>query len=339
VLMDRLSAVRTWSYISQKSHWLAEPELFRERTRAIEDQLGDVLHQRLLERFVAERSTRRPHGQKRNERPSQASGHPFGKLAALVSVPAQPDFHEQLIAASFAELPMSADGVISFEGERVARLVAGPSLLHPQLKLLLDDVAGGLRSRIERRLLAHTRDLVADLLSPLSLPGEQSAPLRGLLYQLEQGLGSVGRREAAAGLLALTDRDRQQLVQAEIIEGRHALFSRPSFSAQRMRVRAVLCRLSDPSVASLPAGFELSAASRSYAQVARDTLLRLGFVKLKSWLLRCDVLEMLVRSGAADPTRELSERVATVSRLLGCGEDEATEVAEELTLRRRARRR
>ena len=341
-LMDRLSAIRTWSYVSQKPHWLSEPDEWRERTRAIEDRLGDVLHERLLARFVSERSTRRPHGEKHNQRTErQLAGHPFGKLAALMTPGReQLDFHEQLIAARFDELSLSAEGVVMFEGQRVAKLVAGPSLLHPQPKLLLEDVtASGLRSRIERRMLAHTRDLVSDLLGPLQLPGELSAPLRGLLYQLQQGLGSTSRREASAELSALSELDRRLLAEAEIVLGRDALFSRPTFSSPRMRLRAVLCRLLDPTVAQLPRGFEHGAATRSLASIERATALCLGFVKLRSWLVRCDVLEMLVRSGAADPAFAPEERVEKLRTLLGGNDEQARELAQELLPRRRARRR
>jgi ATP-dependent RNA helicase SUPV3L1/SUV3 len=62
-LMGRLAAVRTWTYISNRAAWLRDAEVWRERTRSLEDRLSDALHERLVARFVdrkRKRGTRRP---------------------------------------------------------------------------------------------------------------------------------------------------------------------------------------------------------------------------------------------------------------------------------------
>jgi ATP-dependent RNA helicase SUPV3L1/SUV3 len=51
-LMDRLAAIRIWTYISHRSSWLHDAEQWQERTRHIEDALGDALHERLVVGFV-----------------------------------------------------------------------------------------------------------------------------------------------------------------------------------------------------------------------------------------------------------------------------------------------
>ena len=48
VLLARLAAVRTWLYVSHQSRWLENAQTWQERTRALEDRLGDLLHARLL---------------------------------------------------------------------------------------------------------------------------------------------------------------------------------------------------------------------------------------------------------------------------------------------------
>jgi ATP-dependent RNA helicase SUPV3L1/SUV3 len=55
-LLQRISHIRTWTYVAQRAGWLDDPKAWQERTRAIEDKLSDALHERLTQRFVDRRS-------------------------------------------------------------------------------------------------------------------------------------------------------------------------------------------------------------------------------------------------------------------------------------------
>jgi len=55
-LTQRIAGVRTWTYVSYQSDWLADADHWQERTRAIEDRLSDALHERLTQRFVDRRT-------------------------------------------------------------------------------------------------------------------------------------------------------------------------------------------------------------------------------------------------------------------------------------------
>jgi len=56
-LAGRIAAIRTWAYIAQRPDWLADPVLWADRTRAIEEKLSDALHASLTQRFVDKRTT------------------------------------------------------------------------------------------------------------------------------------------------------------------------------------------------------------------------------------------------------------------------------------------
>ena len=51
-LANRIAHIRTWTFVSNRADWLADPEHWQERTRAIEDSLSDALHEQLTQRFV-----------------------------------------------------------------------------------------------------------------------------------------------------------------------------------------------------------------------------------------------------------------------------------------------
>jgi ATP-dependent RNA helicase SUPV3L1/SUV3 len=336
-LMDRLSAVRTFTYVSHQGGWLEQQEEFRLRTRAVEDRLSDALHERLLERFVEPAERRRTRSLSKAERADQH--HPFARLALLdvggsdAEPRSQIDWVERLVSADYQELLLDPAGELWFDGERVARLARGQSLLRPELKLVLSDaVDAGARSRIERRLRAHTRDLVNSLLEPLALAVSDSAPLRGLSYQLEQGLGTVLKRDASAQLAGLSDQERALLVQREIVVGRHTVYAAPLLASERLTVREALCRaqLGREAAVGLPSTQLLY--QRLAATSDRELALRVGFVPLASWAVRCDVLERL----AALPPEAAREEAML---MLGASEEEARGLLRELPRGRKRRRR
>lgn len=56
-LMTRIAHIRTWTYISFKSHWLERAGYWQEVARCIEDKLSDALHEALIKRFVDQRAS------------------------------------------------------------------------------------------------------------------------------------------------------------------------------------------------------------------------------------------------------------------------------------------
>jgi ATP-dependent RNA helicase SUPV3L1/SUV3 len=322
-LMDRLAQIRTWTYVSHQSGWLASPGVLQERARALEDKLSDALHARLLERFVDPTEKRRP---------APSVGSPFAALA-----PAHTDEHarwvERLVDASFAELVLEPSGTLSFAGEQVARIVRGQSLLRPALKLRLPDwVERGASIRIERRLTAHLRDLSAQLLGPLVIEVSDSAPLRGLSYQLEQGLGTASRQQAAAQLEALGERERAALQESGIVVGRQTVFARASLEEDVLRIREAWVKAwlgkDDPLARVSP---ELGVV-RKPRDADPQLALALGFFSLASFLVRCDALEWLL-------SREPSQQQAAAVERFQLEEAEAQALLRELPSRRRRRRR
>ncbi|MDB2478563.1 helicase-related protein [Alphaproteobacteria bacterium] len=51
-LLNRISNIRTWTFITNRSNWLDETEYWQNQAKTIEDKLSDELHERLTQRFV-----------------------------------------------------------------------------------------------------------------------------------------------------------------------------------------------------------------------------------------------------------------------------------------------
>ncbi|MEY4510689.1 MAG: hypothetical protein RLZZ450_2811 [Pseudomonadota bacterium] len=340
VLMDRLAAARTWTYVSHQSGWLERPGELSLRTRELEDKLSDALHERLLERFVDPADKRKKSVQ--GARSEGASNHPFASLAGFAlpghdgsEVKTRAQWVEGLIAAQFVGLSVDALGQINYRGERIARLARGQTLLRPGLKLLLPEwVEPGASARIERRLVAHTRDLVSNLLEPLALVGSDSAPLRGLAYQLEQGLGSVQKQQARPQLDALSAAERALLDERQIVVGRQTVLATPLLSRARLDVRAALCRAwagkDEPTTSLTHDGLSMRIAPGT--RLDRELALRMGFFVLPSWAVRCDVMERLL---SLAPESALEE----AQLMVGIDDEGARSLLRELPRAKRRRKR
>ena len=340
-LLARLAFIRTWTYIAHRPAWVADPGHWQERTRAIEDRLSDALHERLVDRFVDPRrnATRAARPRDGDARLHDAS--PFAVLAHLVTAPSAPaprpaNRLEQLIDAPHERIGIDPAARIRFADELVGRLVRGVDLLRPNV-VLADGVtlSRGLRQRVERRLVAAGRDLAAEVLAPLRSDrlADLGAAGRGVIYQLEQGLGTILARDARAQLQTLPPADRRRLEQAGICLGLHVVYLRgalkPGLVARRAALAAAFWGAAAETVhppasaVSIPAQPDRPAGL--YAAV--------GFPLTGSRAVRADVLERLVRElrrlarhGPFDPGDP-------VRRRLCCPRDDVRPVVEALGYR------
>jgi ATP-dependent RNA helicase SUPV3L1/SUV3 len=323
---------------------VAEPQIWQERARALEDQLSDTLHARLLSRFVSGRSRVAAVGGMTSSRES-STHHPFAKLAAL-SASWQPQSElsgearwvERIVQASFEDFQLSANAEIALHSqdkvaERLARLKAGTSLLAPTLQLLLPDgVDKGARTRVERRLQAHVKDLLSFLLAPIQPPERaalahdpEAAALRGLLYQLEQGLGSARRQDVAPQLALLRPADRSTLARWGVRIGRASVYAEAMLQPERLRIRAALCHAWQPPDRARPAAPDHLARSYKLQSASdKQSALMRGYVPVGTWAVRCDLTERaLAELDKPDPQ-------AAIQSLLACEAEQAAAILAAL---------
>ncbi|MEO1643525.1 MAG: helicase, partial [Pseudomonadota bacterium] len=167
LLQQRLAMIRTWTYAAFRPDWLAEPEHWRDRTRAVEDRLSDALHEALTLRFVDRRTTALIAGLKREDLLTTdvsdtgevtIEGHMVGRLIGLSFEPETnastlegktlrnaavqalaPEIAQRLkLIAGAPEMALKIDenAQIIWNGAPVAKLVTGPHWIAPAAKLI-----------------------------------------------------------------------------------------------------------------------------------------------------------------------------------------------------------
>ncbi len=319
-LLGRIASIRTWTYVSHRAGWLAEPRHWQERTRKIEDRLSDALHERLTEQFVDRRGAiiarADPDGlvaEIAEDGEVRIQGLVAGKLEGFRFAP-EPGLKEKargLLAAANRVLRESiVERVQLFAGEsddafrlgeergllwreaRVARLVKGEDALHPRVDVLASELLDPpLRETVRRRLAAWLDKHVRARLGPLFTLREAQlgGAARGLAFTLGESLGTVPRRAVAPLIEGLTPSDRRALAGLGVRLGRWVVFLPAALDVGALRLRAVLwCLANEQNGLPLPAG---QVTAPKDGRVPSSYYAACGYHPVGGRVLRVDTLE------------------------------------------------
>jgi len=262
-LAQRLAYVRTWSYAAHRKDWTKDPEYWTSRTREVEDQLSDALHERLTARFIDRRTSALMKGlREKTDLQSglnrlgevTVEGHFVGRLnglsfeadaageplarravanAAMKAV--RPEVNRllsQLSQADDAELALGEDGLLNWKDDPVGRLKAGGDPFTPGVDLIGGELGSSeLIAQAEKRLMTYAAEQAKARLEPLldmrkalKEEGRLDGLARGVAYQLVENFGAMSRAKLADELSALSVPERQSLRRAGVRIGEHAVF-------------------------------------------------------------------------------------------------------------------
>jgi ATP-dependent RNA helicase SUPV3L1/SUV3 len=321
-LMTRIAHIRTWTYIAHRPDWLADAAQWQERARGIEDRLSDALHDRITQRFVDRRSAFLVK-QLASDRDLLASvshggevkveGHYVGRLEGFRFIPDEAAIGveaktllaaanrvlrgeialraQRLAAAADGEFALQPDGVVTWRGGAVGRLVAGDGVLAPKVETLPGDfLDGDLREGVRRRLSVFVRAALAHGLLPLfrAREADLNGAARGLVFQLGEALGSLPAAAVASQRAALSAGDRKALAKLGLRFGTESIYLEALLKPHAAALRGLLWALwQDTPVPSPPSG---TAAARDPA-VPEAAYAAMGWRVLGPRVLRVDRVE------------------------------------------------
>ncbi|QRI66042.1 helicase [Shinella sp. PSBB067] len=258
-LSARIAQIRTWTYVSNRPGWLADPTHWQEKTREIEDRLSDALHERLTKRFVDRRTSVLMKRLRENAMLEAeisvngdvfVEGHHVGQLAGfrftLVAGTEGPDAKAvqaaaqkalalefearaaRLHAAGNADLALGSDGTVRWLGDPVARLAASDHVMRPRVILLSDEqLTGNARDHVAARVERFVNHHIATVLKPLddlSRAEDLQGLAKGLAFQLVENLGVLFRRDVADDVKALDQDARASMRKHGIRFGAYHIF-------------------------------------------------------------------------------------------------------------------
>ena len=326
-LIGRIAHVRTWTYLSHRTNWLADPEHWQGRAREVEDRLSDALHERLAQRFVDRRTTAlmrslREQGLSLGTVDAQGAvevdGHLVGELAGLRFLPAAagddngrrvmaaaarrvvgPELARRvarLVAAEDAALTLDEADHIIWGGAAVGRLVRGPELRRPGLEILAGEELpqrhrAAVRARLQGWLDAWLSRRLGALDRLADAQPRLAGPGRGIAFSVVEGLGSIAREPVAELLRDLGAPDRAALTRLGLRFGRRHLYLADLLKAGAVEARLRLWRVWAGRPLCLPPPGRT--VLRPPLLLPEPAAQAAGYAPLAGVLLRIDMLERL----------------------------------------------
>lgn len=258
-LSARIAQIRTWTYVSNRPGWLADPTHWQEKTREIEDRLSDALHERLTKRFVDRRTSVLMKRLRENamleaeisvngdvfvegHHVGQLSGFRFtlaaggeGSDAKAVQGAAQKalalEFEARaarLHAAGNGDLALASDGLVRWLGDPVARLAASDHVMRPRVILLADEqLQANAREHVLARIERFVNHHISTVLKPLddiSRAEDLEGLAKGLAFQLVENLGVLFRRDVADEVKSLDQDGRASIRKYGVRFGAYHIF-------------------------------------------------------------------------------------------------------------------
>ncbi|BCH29521.1 DEAD/DEAH box helicase [Mesorhizobium sp. L-8-10] len=259
-LSHRIAQIRTWTFVSNRPGWLADPAHWQEKTREIEDRLSDALHDRLTKRFVDRRTSVLMRRLRENSMLEAeispagtvtVEGHHVGELqgfrftadqsaggedAKAVRAAAQKalatEFEaraEKFAIAPNGDIALASDGILRWIGAPIGTLVAGEDPLRPRVILLADDqLTGPARDKVAARADRFVNYQIDTLLKPLiDLKGAEHIPGigKGIAFRLVEELGLINRRDIAEDVKSLDQDGRAALRKLGVRFGAYHVFA------------------------------------------------------------------------------------------------------------------
>jgi ATP-dependent RNA helicase SUPV3L1/SUV3 len=350
-LQGRIAAIRSWAYIAQRPDWVLAREEMAARARAVEARLSDALHGKLTERFINRRTAvlmkkLGPDAGLLSVRLEDAEvlveGEHIGSLhgfAFQVDPAARHSDRKLLLAAAERHLPallqsraeaLTAavhegvaplaleNGKLSWDGEKIAALSAGRSLLAPAL--VPDRVLDAIPAPARKTLVAALEAWLETALEPLaplakldeaSRTEEAGPDLRALLITLVDRGGMIARD--GSGVDRLDKVRRTMLAKLGVRVGALDLFLPAMLRPAPIALWRQLARIADKDI-SKGSGGEPDAAMPPTMDATKRHKAP-GYRNLGKQLVRLDIAEKLLReahearsaaSGNKGPSRSFS---------------------------------
>lgn len=366
-LMQRLMSIRLWAYVANRADWVENPELWRSQTRAVEDTLSDILHERLAARFVDKRATSLARRlEEADSKPLLSAitrtgevsveGHLVGHMRGFAFLPDseaarsdQPLLLRAARRAARSEIPRrvtqflhtpleeltldTTSGLLLWQGDAIACLRKGETLLKPAVSVTSAEFLDAAhRERIRLRLTEFVSLTLHNTLMPLFKAAEHVAQvpvLRGLMH----GLLEQGGVMPLPCSSYLTPRNAGLLRKQGILSGPTSFFCPAMLRPQAMALRALLLAVHHEQLPlTLPRAGAVSFKPDLIQPQTQMLLSALGWVNTGPLWVRLDIAEETRRTLAGLALSAVSVLPKGLASRLGVTSDRLADVLSGLSI-------
>ena len=327
VLANRISNVRTWSYVANKKNWVENSDYWVQLTKSIEDNLSDRLHEELTRSFIDKKISILSRGLKQDmilnteinkENKVLIDGQYIGELkglkfnidftsnnldvdlksikkAARKGIENEPVKRVNLITSE-KELSLDTENKIIWKNFPIAKIKKGENYLNPDLEIISDDALPkeekvNLATFLENWLKSYITEVLKDLINLTKLKIDNQY-LRALSFQLYENNGIIKRKNIDNIIKLISKEERKKLWSMGIKIGRYHVYLPKMLKPKAVVLRTSLWRLHNdiPRTTQVPKSGLNFLLNENFDP---KFLLICCFEKFKDVFVRVDILEKL----------------------------------------------
>ena len=355
-IANRISNVRTWSYVANKKNWADNSDYWIERTKYIEDKLSDKLHEELTKSFVDKRISILSRSLKqdiilgteiKNENEVIIDNQYMGQLKGLKleldlkSGSLKTDIKSLKKAARQAISPelirrvgkivesevlsFNDDYKICWKDHPIAYLTPGKNYLNPKLELLVDDaidqeskekLKNNLEGKLQKLIIGELSDLVK-----LSEAKFQNNYVRALCYQLFENNGVMKREIIDKMVKNISKEDRTNLRKAGVKIGRYHIFLPKMLKPNAVDLRVKLWKLHFPNDQKYIIPKSGLNFLKDETKKNKKFLLICGFENFNKFYIRVDILERFFLKIMENTKDGMFKIDSDMMNLIGCSKE------------------
>ena len=364
-IANRISHVRTWSYVANKRNWVENNDYWIAKTKDIEDKLSDRLHEELSKSFVDKRISILSRGLKQDiQHEAKISenneiimdGQLVGKINGLkiildyTSNALQTDIRSikkaarngaalelkkriEEIIASPEHFSLKKDKNIYWKEKIIGKIYPGKNYLNPDVKILVDESVElqdqqRISSSLSNWLKLEKQNLLQDLIK-IENSQYENRFIRGLCYQLFENNGVLKRENVNEIVKQINKEDRSILRKLGIKIGRYHIYQPRMVKPAAVIFKTILWNcfhnLSDNKSPAFGLNFV-----KNFSNHDKEYLLICGFETFDNYIIRIDILERLFLKIISLSKNGLFELTSDILNLLGSTKEDFKELMKKM---------
>tara|TARA_B100002052_G_scaffold220300_1_gene202249 strand:+ start:3364 stop:5826 length:2463 start_codon:yes stop_codon:yes gene_type:complete len=357
MISNKISNVRTWSYVSNKKNWVENSDYWIQMSKNIEDSLSDKLHNELTKSFIDKRISVLSRGLKQDinlktniteKNEVIINDQLIGKLKGLklnleftsgtletdiksLKKAARQGIAEELVnrvrnIISKKEVEIKDDYKIYWKNNPVAKIKKGKNYLFPEIEVISDDAIDlSTKEELLDFLNIWLKNFIAeelnDLINLTKLKNKNNY-LRALAFRLYENNGILKRIEVEDIVKKITKEERKQFRNLGIKIGRYHIFLPKMLKPKAVQLRILLWKFyNDISERNEIPKSGLNFLVDNDKKFNNKFLLLCGFEKFKDFYVRVDILEKLFLKIIEKTKSGKFQTDSEMMNLLGCSKE------------------
>jgi len=370
MISNKISDVRTWSYVANKKNWVENSDYWIEASKNIEDFLSERLHQELTKSFIDKRISVLSRGLKQDIKLDTTvsknddviiNKQLIGKLKGLklnlefskrtldtdiksLKKAARQGMSDELIKRAKEiiekkELELRDNCKIYWKDSPVAKIIKGKNYLSPEIEIIADEALEiNMKENLSSSINNWIKDLISEQLSDLVnliRLENKNQYLRALAYQLYEGNGVLKRNEVKDIINAISKEERKQFRSLGIKIGRYHIFLPKMLKPKAVGLRIKLWKFFN----NIFETYEIPKSGLNFLvdnnrKFNAKFLLLCGFEKFKNFYVRVDILEKLFLKIIENTKEGKFEITSEMMNLLGSSKENFYQLLDHMNYKR-----